>query len=103
MERIDIIEEARRNEMASKVVDHDNRITSLEKTTELILEIHTALIGNYQQPGLIREIKEHSQFIGECKQRHAENKKERIDWQKWTERGMIAATLTWLVAKVGIK
>lgn len=100
---MDIIEEARSNQIASKVADHDNRLVALEKTAVLIIEIHTALIGTLKEPGLIKEIKDHTEFIASCKIRHAENKKQSIDWKKWGERLVIAAMFTWILAKVGIK
>jgi hypothetical protein len=104
---MDIIEEARNGEVARKIIDHDNRLTTLEKalekTGELVLEIHTALMGTMDKPGRIREIDDHSKFIEACKVRHEENKKERIDWTKWIERLTIAAMFTWILTKVGIK
>ena len=100
---MDIIEEARSNEIANKVFDHGNRIAALEKTSELIIEIHTALIGTLKEPGILREIDNHDKFIEACKVRHAENKKERIDWTKWIERLTIAAMFTWILSKVGLK
>lgn len=84
-------------------IDHENRISVLEKTAVLIVEIHTALIGTLKEPGLIKEIKDHSEFIAGCKSRHAESKKERIDFKKWGERLVIAAMFTWIIAKLGIK
>ena len=75
----------------------------MEKTGSLIVEIHTALIGTLKEPGLIKEIKDHSEFIASCKARHAENKKERIDFVRWGERLVVAAMFTWILAKVGIK
>lgn len=100
---MDIIEEARNNEMTNKVLDHGSRIAALEKTAELIIEIHTVLIGTLKEPGVLREIDDHARFIEACKIRHAENKKERIDWTKWIERLTIAAMFTWILSKVGIK
>ena len=100
---MDIIEEARKNEIANRVIDHDNRISILEKTSSLIVEIHTALIGTLKEPGLIKEIKDHTEFIASCKLRHKEEKKTKIDWIKWSERLIIASLFGVILAKVGLK
>jgi hypothetical protein len=100
---MDIIEEARNNEMINKVLDHGSRIAALEKTSELIVEIHTVLMGTYKEPGILRAIDNHDKFIEACKARHAEDKKERIDWVKWAERLTIAAMFTWILTKLGLK
>jgi len=85
-------------------IDHENRIVALEKTAVLIVEIHEALLGTLKIPGgLVKKIDAHEEFIEGCKSRHAENKKERIDWTKWIERLAIAAMFTWILTKVGIK
>lgn len=100
----DFIDEARSAGTVRTLDQHEGRISALEKTGALITEIHTALIGTLDKPGLVREIKDHSEFIAGCKARHQEQKKARIDWARWAERGIIAAALGWIVTrlKVGI-
>ena len=86
----------------STIVDHENRIAALEKMSEMITEIHTVLMVTYKEPGVLRQIDNHNIFIEACKARHAENKKERIDWIKWGERGAIAAGFAWIITKIKI-
>lgn len=110
MERLNGFEELRRQTQAENLVlttrDHENRLLSLEKTSEKTLgmtrEIHTALLGTLDKPGLVLEIKEHSKFIAGCVERHKESKKAKIDWFRWAERGAIAAALGWIITKIKI-
>ena len=109
---MDNLEDLRRQTQHENMVltshDHENRLTALEESTKksfaLTQEIHTALIGTLDKPGLVREIKDNSKFISECKKRHEEQqaleKKERIDWWKWAERGVITAVLAWITGKI---
>ena len=105
---MDNLEELRRQTQHENMVltshDHENRLTALEESTKksfaLTQEIHTALIGTLDKPGLVREIKDHSAFIAGCVERHKEEKKEKIGWFKWGSRGAFAALTGWMFAKI---
>ena len=79
---------------------HEEKLKRFDKLSDQVAEIHVALIGTYDKPGLIREVKDHSKFIEEHCMQDKENKKERIDWVKWGFRGSVAAGGAWVIAKV---
>ena len=93
------IDEARTAELARKVAEHEQKIGLLEDMATQVKEIRDKLLGTYDKKGMITKVEEHHDFIFGCIERHKEEKKARIDWARWAERGAIASVLGYMLAK----
>ncbi len=97
-------EQTRIENLIDIVKEHEQKITEFSKTSKLVVEIHTALLGNMKEKGIVTEHRENCEYLKACrirKEKEAEEeKKSRIDWVRWIERLVATAGFAWLLARM---
>ncbi|CAK0748336.1 hypothetical protein CCP3SC15_1550001 [Gammaproteobacteria bacterium] len=105
----EIIDASRDAGLSRRIEDHERRMVTLEETSGLVVEIHTALIGTMEKPGLVREIKDNSEFISGCKKRHDNEiqveQREKSSFKVKMAYGAVTVggmVVVWLMGRAGI-
>lgn len=100
----DMRRDARFSEAERTLIDHANRLGSLEKMIEKISvqqdSFYLKMVGDLDNKGFITEFKEMCEKVNSILNERKEQKKIRVDWARWIERSAIAGLLAFLYDKL---